>query len=114
MITSAGPRSVDALDRGRQRGERGADPALLGQRAVLDQGGRQRRRQAVLDQPGAQPVERLVAHVEDQGLARLAQGLPVQLGLAVLGVAGDQDQGLGVVAVGQRDDRARRRSRRRR
>ena len=62
------------------------------------------RRQAVLDQPGAQPVERLVAHVEDQRLARLAQGLPVELGLAVLGVAGDQDQGLGVVAVGQRDD----------
>ena len=50
-----------------------------------------------------QYVDPLHPHVDGQGLFRLQQGRPVEGQLAVLQVAGDEQAGVGVIAVGQRD-----------
>ena len=54
------------------------------------------------DQLGAQARDRLGAHVDHDRLVRPDQRRPVELDLAILGMAGDEHQGLGVIAMGQR------------
>ena len=59
--------------------------------------------QAVPDQFPAQDINAVRAHIHREGLLRLGQGRPVQVHRAVLDMARDEQAGLGIIAVGQRD-----------
>ena len=52
--------------------------------------------------------KRIETHINDQGLAGLDQLLPIHIQCVVLGVAGDEDATLRMVAVGQRNPGIRR------
>ena len=91
----------------------GDDAALTLGRAVLDQCHRRVGRQAVLQQLARDQRQSFGAHVNDDGLARPRQHLPVERERAVLCVAGDEHAGLRMVAMGERDAGTRRAAQRR-
>ena len=71
--------------------------------AVLHDGGRVVRGQAVRDQLAADFGEAADTHVEDDGQPRTCQRGPVEIDRAVLEVAGGEGDRLRVLAMGQRD-----------
>ena len=77
----------------------------LRQRAVADDGGRGVGGQAMGDHLAADFTGGADAHVEDDGLAGPGEGRPVEIDGAVLEMAGDEGDGLRVVAVGERKAR---------
>src|SRR5581483_9704603 len=80
------------------------DYPLSRRSALLHQRRRPVRRQAMGDELPAQLRQRVQPHVDHHRLAAVRQLVPVQLQLAVLArVAGDEDAGLRVVAMGQRN-----------
>jgi hypothetical protein len=91
--------------RGRNPFEGRADRALSGQRAALDDGGRLGSIASGCDQRLGDPRQRLHAHVEDQGPGEARQRLVVEGRVLLLGVLvpGDEGDGGGIVAVGDRD-----------
>lgn len=85
-----------------QGGERAGDDALTRGGALLDDGGGRGGVGAVGQQPVADLREGLKAHVDNQGLLGIHQPVPGHgAAQALAGVAGDEDHGLGMVAMGQ-------------
>src|SRR5262245_52158371 len=82
-------------------GDGARNDTLSAPRAVIDDGNRHIRCHAVLYKSGHKRIYRGQSHIDGDRLIRLDQRLPVELDLAVLAVAGDEDTGLGVVAVGE-------------
>ena len=94
--------------------DRTGDRDLVVARAVLDHRRRQRRIGASRQKLAHEIVEVGEAHVDRDRLVGPQQRGPVEFDRAGLAVAGDEYAGLGVVAVGERNARRRRSSRRRR
>ncbi len=94
-------RRLDAgfFDALRQGAERGEQCLLVGQGAVADDGRWGQRRQAVVDHLPADFAGGANAHVEDDRLVGPGEGWPVEIHRTVLEVAGDEGDGLCVVAV---------------
>ena len=88
------------------------DPLALG-RSLLDEGGRGRGVETVLDEPRADLAKAHQPHVDDDRLARPRHRRPVEGRAPVLEVSGDERARVGVVAVGEGDPGIRRAPRRR-
>ena len=96
-----------------ERPEGAFDDPLALRRALLDEGGGDRRAEPVLGEPRADLAKADQPHVDDHRLARPRHRRPVEGGAPVLEVPGDEGAGVGVVAVGEGDARVRRAARRR-
>ena len=76
---------------------------LAGAGAVFNDRDRQGGIGAVAQELRHQELEMGEAHIDRDRLARAQQGAPVEIDRAVATVAGDEDAGLRVIAMGQRD-----------
>src|SRR5574343_1766176 len=93
-------RLLDAVGQGAQGGEQGL---LIRLGAVADDGCWRHRGQAMIDHLAADFRGGANPHVEDDGLLRTGQGWPIEIDGAVLEVAGNEGDSLGMIAVGQRE-----------
>ena len=85
----------------RQGAECGEQGLLIGLRSVADNGGRRHGRQTVSDHLSANFSCCAYAHVENHGLFGAGKCLPIKVDRAVLKVAGNESDGLGVIAMGK-------------
>ena len=76
---------------------------LVERGALLHDGGRRGTRHTVFLHLVAQSDQAFQTHVDDDGLARAAEHVPIQIHRAVLEMAGDQNQGLSVITMRQRN-----------
>ena len=97
-----------ALSKG---GERSGYHLLIFTGSVVDYGGGQIGISAVADKIRKQLLKMGEAHIDGDGLIGLNEHLPIEVEFAVLAVTGDEDAGLGMVAVGLAGCPRRRRSR---
>ena len=102
-MISVGPCSCARSASVGQRGERAGHHALGRRGAVLDDGRRQVGTLAMLDQFRAQDRQAEQSHVDDDGLPRPRERRPVEVHAAVLEVAGDEQAGLRMLAMRERD-----------
>ena len=88
---------------GGEAAERRGDDALVGAGAVVDHGGRRVCGHALRDHVGGELLDLAEAHVDRHRLAGAGEARPVARDLAVAAVPGDEDAGLGVIAMRQRN-----------
>ena len=86
-------------------GEGADDDALIASCAIVDDGDRQILVGTVADKLAGQIAELRQPHIDGDGLVRFDQGLPIEIDLAFLAVAGDENTGLSVIAMGEGDAR---------